>query len=614
MNKEILSIALAFGCVAANAANVNYDLLGRKGSKMNSPMVYKNVDYSKMKKNNQQNIGSTLETKALAKQASGLKGGATAIVGRFGPKGYRFKSCSNTTGCGEKVYVGGGGEALSTYLKKANENFIPVASRQEPRFSPNYSFNTAGPTRSNLSGFDAGEFSYNVYGNVTHTSSFNKNLQITYSPVSSVPLGSNTLSKTNVGIYFDEEAVPVRLNPNVDANAPFIFADNASMNDFNSMPGYEMRASRMYRLVHMFSDLSAVYAAKGQPSNPADSSKGPQIYMGLHAYGGQAKSSYSTIAKNLDNYIYNNRTVDIVGAGNTAGNLSAKAFAVNAITVGAKDPITNKTASYSAKNLPKYCSNCATYNKPEVENYSNFYTNDYYRRYVKSSQLYEYYPYYDGTEAAAGITAGMISDMLSYNEFYKWHPEVVKAVVQNLKYSGKKFDYDQLVFDQKNNVHHSFYFIGDVNTLMKPYNSLVDRNGDWSVPNGTKEIRLSFDRGDLVNGSNYSYQDVDGFDISIAWLTSGNDIANLKALPQKFEILTYGHDGTASSMRRQHSTLDHQDEYANNSYRSCWVDGYYAKSNVNFTVRIILDEEDSRSENYGQMVLGVDIKPIFKYK
>ena len=52
MRKEYL-VLLAAGCVAANAANVNYDLLGRKGSKMNSPMVYKNVDYSKMKKTEQ---------------------------------------------------------------------------------------------------------------------------------------------------------------------------------------------------------------------------------------------------------------------------------------------------------------------------------------------------------------------------------------------------------------------------------------------------------------------------------------------------------------------------------------------------------------------------------
>ena len=42
MNKKMAFI-VALGCAYACAAStVNYDLLGRKGSKMNSPMVYKN--------------------------------------------------------------------------------------------------------------------------------------------------------------------------------------------------------------------------------------------------------------------------------------------------------------------------------------------------------------------------------------------------------------------------------------------------------------------------------------------------------------------------------------------------------------------------------------------
>lgn len=613
-------VLLAAGCVAANAANVNYDLLGRKGSKMNSPMVYKNVDYSKVKKNEAQKVGSSLETKALAKQASGIKSGAQAIVGKFGPGGYNFTNCYNkTSGCGELFALKKGPLDWSSYQTKVNNEYIKIISHEKPRFSPDYGFVTAGPTRSYLSGFDAGEFSYNAYGYVTAAASFNKNLQITYSPLNQVEgyLSGNYFSKTNVGVYLDEDAVPVRLNPNVDTYAPFILADNASMDDFNTMPGYEMRASRMYRLVHYFSDLSAVYAVKGQPSNPADTTNGPQIYMGLHAYGGAAQFSYSTKAKDLDNYIYNNRTVEIVGAGNTAGNLSAKAFAVNAITVGALDPITKKTASYSAKNFPMYSGSYETYHKPEIENYSNFYTNDYYRRYVSSSnQLYEYYPYYDGTEAAAGITAGMISDMLSYNEFYKWHPEVVKAVIQNANSSGT-INYNKLSFNQTDryNLHHSYYFIGDVNTLMKTYTSSVTPRGDVSNLSGKKEIRLYFSISDLVNGSGISHNEVDGFYVSIAWLNSGNDIANLGKLPQRFEVMAYGAAGNQSSdYTLQNSTYETYDngEWKNTPYKYTSVDGFSGKSNQRFVVRIVLDEEDPRSENYGQMVLGLDIRPKMK--
>ena len=54
MNKKA-TLIVALSCVYAGAANsVNYDLLGRRGSKMNSPMVYKNVDYTKTEKSQAQ--------------------------------------------------------------------------------------------------------------------------------------------------------------------------------------------------------------------------------------------------------------------------------------------------------------------------------------------------------------------------------------------------------------------------------------------------------------------------------------------------------------------------------------------------------------------------------
>ena len=88
MNKKA-TLIVALSCVYAGAANtVNYDLLGRRGSKMNSPMVYKNVDYSK--KNNQAQLGALPGTRALAKGISpGLNGNADAITGIFNNRGDR---------------------------------------------------------------------------------------------------------------------------------------------------------------------------------------------------------------------------------------------------------------------------------------------------------------------------------------------------------------------------------------------------------------------------------------------------------------------------------------------------------------------------------------------
>ena len=70
MNEKI-ALCVAIGCATAFAAT-NYDLLGRNGSKMNSPMVYRNEDYSKMKKDNQQDVGVQRGNKALKKLSSRL--------------------------------------------------------------------------------------------------------------------------------------------------------------------------------------------------------------------------------------------------------------------------------------------------------------------------------------------------------------------------------------------------------------------------------------------------------------------------------------------------------------------------------------------------------------
>ena len=88
MNKKA-TLLVALSCVYAGAANsVNYDLLGRRGSKMNSPMVYKNIDYSK-KNSKQQGIAS-LDNKALMKRASGLQNGVVALEGAYCNKGLDY--------------------------------------------------------------------------------------------------------------------------------------------------------------------------------------------------------------------------------------------------------------------------------------------------------------------------------------------------------------------------------------------------------------------------------------------------------------------------------------------------------------------------------------------
>ena len=111
MNEKI-AMLVALGCVASFAAT-NYDLLGRNGSKMNSPMVYRDVDYSKVKKNEKQGINSPLENKALMRTPAGLEG-AIALAGVFNTEGLAY-------GAGMVLYPG--------FLERVSEGrdlyFIP---------------------------------------------------------------------------------------------------------------------------------------------------------------------------------------------------------------------------------------------------------------------------------------------------------------------------------------------------------------------------------------------------------------------------------------------------------------------------------------------------------
>ena len=203
--------------------------------------------------------------------------------------------------------------------------------------------------------------------------------------------------------------------------------------------------------------------------------------------------------------------------------------------------------------------------------------------------------------------------MLSYNEFYKWHPEVVKAVMLNAG-NNKKIDYNALVFNQTDDLHkhYSYYFIGDVNTLMDAsYNSTSQQ---YEYSEGKPKIK--------IDASKYNFKGFsrtpDGFEISIAWLNSGNDIAKLQKLPQIFEIDMYCTDGNFKRTKNSTTYGKYSVNTAmplyrnpNDPYRHTYIYFDECGSYGYISLDIVLAEEDSRSENYGQMVLGLDIKPIY---
>ena len=646
MNKEIISIALALGCVSSIAATNNYDLLGRKGSKMNSPMVYKNVDYSKFKEKEQEKLNSSLENRGLAK--TGLSNNIKAIEGAFNSdskyddRPIYFKrfytnnqidECINENGTGGKsnhckyqnhknssLYYNRAGSA---FIKTGKESALPISFEPNADWT-NFNLNDYRLNRNNVS-----------FSNPIQASPYEFNQNIQYKSFSFVKSNRSQRNSvawwfdgidnpssnyydndaySDVGVYLANDARPVKIDPN--KNVSYILHNHNDQ--FNtSIPEYEMLASKTYSVIKDASKRSSVYVGKTFPEHPAE--RIPQIYIGVHnmkaKYGySSAISSYTNVARDFDNYIYDNRTIEFVAAGdfatksdasNPAGNgyLAREAHAVNAITVGAVDAFSNQITNYTS-----YKTSNTGVQKPEIFNYSHFYMNDQKRTYTRKSSgaTYVYQPYYDGTEMAAAYTAGMVSDLLMINPFYRWHPEVVKALLISSSHVSltapyphnpkmkKAPSYYGLVFEgcvgSDDFKHYSRYWLGDVNSL-----STHDVDGN-------KEIWFSYEN-PYYNPAHPVNHD---FSAAISWLSSGTDVRSLGHVPQDFDFFVY--ESNTAAISNVSNIINSNDligvsQNGANPYESV----VFTTKAPYVIFRIQLYSEDNSSENKGQIALGFDV-------
>ena len=631
MNKELLTIALAFGCIAANATTNNYDLLGRKGSKMNTPMVYRNVDYSKVKKN-EQKLNSSMENRSLAK--TGMPDNALAIKGAMsthdnysGPT-YEprysdhfisvYLANGKIEGCGGLFRCYG---SWGPYENISKKWFIPVKYE-----SDGYSGTGTEDVQTNVDPSvwrysSTDEHQYDFFWNVVKNDlSKYKSLGAFY-------------SHSDVGIFLQLEGLPVRLKDNVPVH--YFKVNNTDV--FNNYPSPEIEASRIYDLVNSGSLGSKIFfIGKSRPKNPADFT--PQIYMGLRGATSKSRSgSYGSVAKELDNFIYQYRTLEFVPAGNfgpqnaNGPRMNPMAYAANAVTVGAIDDYAANVVSSSTSttdNVSSYTPYRGT-QKPEIYNYSGFFgkgeTKTYTR--VSDNQPYTFQPYFEGTETAAAYTAGMVSNLLAAQPFYRWHPEVVKALlltsedgfsinppyptgvvtktVPNYKYLvnvDKGYRYQPRFYD-----FDSRYWNGDINKLKT------------RTVNGKHEIWF------IVGGTGY----VQPKSAAIAWLSSGNDIYNNGGkVPQNFDLTVYGSDNDGYRCWANGPNVD-LTKPVNCNGENVYFDfdhlgsplassakkyNSFEKVNIPSTAqykyyifKIVLQDEYSASENKGQIVLGFNI-------
>ncbi len=646
MNKEIISIALALGCVSSIAATNNYDLLGRKGSKMNSPMVYKNVDYSKIK-NEKQKIGQPLESHVLAK--TGLSNNIKAIEGAFNSDSKydrpiyfkRYYTNNQNDVCMNESGTGSGSnhcfyeshKVNHLYYSRAGSAFIGTSfgSASSNSFEPNagwtnFNLNDYRLDRENVSfsnPIQASPYEYNQ--NIQYKSSSFVKSSLTRSQREKVAWWFDGIDNpssnyydpdafSDVGVYLANDARPVKIASN--KNVSYILHN--PNDQFNTtIPEYEMLASKTYSVIKDASKRSIVYVGKSFPEHPEQ--KIPQIYIGVHnmkaKYGYSSEiSTYTNVARDFDNYIYDNRTIEFVAAGDFAtknnasnptgnGYLAKEAHAANAITVGAVDAYSNQITNYTS-----YKTSNTGIQKPEIFNYSHFYMNDQKRTYTRKSSgaTYVYQPYYDGTEMAAAYTAGMVSDLLMINPFYRWHPEVVKALLISSSHVSltapyphnpkmkKAPSYYGLVFENcigsDDFKHYSRYWLGDINSL------------STHEVDGIKEIWFSYENPYYVPGQSVNHD----FSAAISWLSSGTDIRSLGHIPQDFDLFVY--ESNTATINNVSNIINSNDLIGVSQNGSNPYEAATFTTNAHYILfRIQLYSEDNSSENKGKIVLGFDV-------
>lgn len=252
------------------------------------------------------------------------------------------------------------------------------------------------------------------------------------------------------------------------------------------------------------------------PDNP----RTENLSVGVHDYSVIGFNTQSNASPNLvygeeaailDDFIYQNRTIDFA----SMANRNNFALANNAISVAAYNHHDRIMTKHDDVN-PKF-NNGKNYIKPEISAMTKLYLNSHRKitKHASNGVNYTGDAKTSYASVAPTLAAAMITDLISVNPFYKWHPEVVKALLLT---TGE--DLIQANRYTKNN-----YLDGKVEVGMRSPNftSMIkgNRSRYWIGNNNSffNNNKIEFVEKNLVKGKKYR--------VAIAWLNSGKyQIAN----------------------------------------------------------------------------------------
>ena len=374
---------------------------------------------------------------------------------------------------------------------------------------------------------------------VTAGSSIAKNgvLSITYWNYNTVKNNSNLVAQTDqlgyrgngIGIAMTEGGLPM-VEYNHAPSDRFVILHNEE----NS--GHIAHATNTARVLNNVAKGATVYGIQRLCYDetllplPVDGyARTPKIYIGNHSYGCSEGSVYKEVSQKIDDYIYHTRTIEFASAANNgekSNEMSDVGMGVNVITVGAVRNTLNYHTTSTWKN-PSFTNDGGTYVKPEVANFSDLLFPELGYAYVAKDGKGELIaPYHSLTSSASPYTAASVALLLSRFPFYKWHPEVVKAllITSSVKPVQNAEQHD------KDNVDYNVAMgIPDGNAMFEK-----NRSRFW---NGNNED--FFDSGDQITVTETNIKPNKKYRVAIAWLSRGSYVYGAGKLPPDLDLYVY---------------------------------------------------------------------------
>ena len=574
MNKKystlFLCAAFALGAQAAEET-AKADVLGRHISNMrNTPKAY----VKDVKKQADQKVGLKGEKKALAR-VSGYTYPSDEDNISFETRRGTFSAIMNNSGSIVKTYTRNGASVTENqYIDWITNIENADAARKQYSDHPYYYYNVQRPNLYDVRRAGDDGYGQSYYQKTINNETFKFwNYTTLKNSLSNITNYTDALGFTGsgIGVSLTVDGLPLM-------NYPHAPADRFTLlhNPVNSDAQRTVRGTENARVLNNVAQGAYVYGLQNRCGEGTDRllyardgyNKYPKIFIGAQSYSCGTSSIYEYESRDIDDFIYHTRTIEFAPAGEfNDGSMDDVGKGVNVITVGAvKSSLNNiQSLSYHQKSSavnPTFRDNSTKYVKPEIANVSDFLFPQHYAVAIKGgndgswgglvnswSVLEPFYGGKEGTSAAASYTAATVAMLLQRYPFYKWHPEVVKAllITSSVKSINNASSYDT--------DNEGKYAMGIpkgealfVNNRSRFWNG---KNGDFFSSGYPGKIEFTEQN---IN-PNKKYR------IAIAWLSRGTVVYNYQDIPQDIDLEVLQGGTTLDASTSFHNSFEFVEVY-----------------------------------------------------